>query len=435
MSHTYRPLKMLGIGAILLMAAALAADVAVNSTNLDITGYADIVGQPISSTESILDVQLDGYWASARAGGFYAPSTGTAVFGDAGGGTGVYGDSEGSYGVRGSSVSSWGGYFSSTNGYGLRVETSGTDHYDHGAYITSQGGYAVYAQSAFNMGVRGEAGDLTGVSQPLGPIGSVGLGQNRGVVGGSNSGTGVYASSSTNYGVWGQSTAYRGVTGRTSRTDNNYGLYTPDNLFSSNYNLLGAVMQVAYNDSGAEIEVGDVVVFDGILKPEERRFTKSGDPAPSAFNDEPVVKVARAAGDSRGMVAGVVFSRFDLDAVDDSDLIEYDTEGVDDPLKRFREAYPSDQERPITPPGAVAPGEYLLVVVQGPAKVRANGTEFAIKTGDRLGVGSDPGFAIALAGDQRKAAPENSGRPQFVGAALEPLTTGQEMIYAFVSPR
>lgn len=437
MSQQNRRLQMLGAGVVLLMAAALAADVAVNSTNLEIlNGYADISGQAPSSTDSVLDVTLTDSQAAARAGGFYAPSTGTAVRGEAAGGTGVSGSSTGSYGVWGSSTNGWGGYFSSTNGYGLRVDTNGNDHYDHGAYITSQGGYAVYAQSASNMGVRGEAGDVTGIHQPLGPVGVVGLGVNRGMYGSSSSGVGVDAYSDSSYGVWGQSDTYRGVTGRTYRADNNYGFYTPDNLYSTNYHLLGAVMQVAYNGSGEEIEVGDVVVFDGILKPEKRRLTENGEPAPSAFNDEPVVRVARASDDSAGLVAGVVFSRYDLDAVDDSDLIEYDREGVDDPLERLHKECPPGAERPITPPGAVRPGEYLLVVVQGPARVRAGAAQSAIHVGDRLTIGEVPGIAAPLTARRIEGAAKRTERqPQLLGAALEPLVAGEEMIYAFVSPR
>jgi hypothetical protein len=70
--------------------------------------------------------------------------------------------------------------------------------------------------------------------------------------------------SSSNYGVWGQSSEWRGVTGRTSRADNNYGFYTPDNLFSLNINLAGAVMQVMQNGGTEPLAPGDVVVFSGI---------------------------------------------------------------------------------------------------------------------------------------------------------------------------
>ena len=75
-----RPLKMLAVGVILLMAVALAADVAVNSTNID------LVGEPPGSSGSVLDVEMTGSWPSANAGGFHAPTTGTAVFADAAGG-------------------------------------------------------------------------------------------------------------------------------------------------------------------------------------------------------------------------------------------------------------------------------------------------------------------------------------------------------------
>ena len=188
---------------------------------------ADIVGDSIGANDATL------------AG--YAPATGTALYADANGGTGLVGDSENSYGIWGSSNNSWGGYFTSDGGYGIRVDTNGTDHYDHGAYVTSTGGYGVYATSAQNQGVRGEAGNVSGISQPLGTVGVVGIGQSRGMYGASGNGIGTYGTSQGNYGVWGQSNTYRGVTGRTSRVDNNYGFYTPDNLFAANVNISGCI--------------------------------------------------------------------------------------------------------------------------------------------------------------------------------------------------
>jgi hypothetical protein len=435
MTSISRPVSVLAVGAMLLMAAALAADVAINSTNIDLTGYADIAGPPPASNDSVLDVVMTGFWPSARAGGFHAPSTGTAVFADAAGGVGVRGDSEGSYGVWGTSDSSWGGYFTSTGGYGIRVSTTGAAHYDHGAYVTSNGGYGVYVQSTSNQGVRGEAGNVSGISQPLGAVGVVGIGANRGSYGSSSSGVGVYGVSSSNYGVWGQSSTSYGATGRTSRTDNNYGLYTPDNLYSLNHNKLGATMQVAHNGGDEPLEVGDVVVFSGVLRPEQRQLTATGEPAPSAFNDQPVVQVARAGGDAGALLAGVVFSRFNLEAVDDSDLIQYDLEEVDDPLERFRKARATGQEVEITPPGPVAPGEYLLVVILGPAKVRVSGLERAIRAGDGLAAGVEPGRAVHYAVSQAVKGGEAAARPQLVGAALEPVISGRETIYAYVSLR
>ena len=75
--------------------------------------------------------------------------------------------------------------------------------------------------------------------------------------------------SDNNYGVWGQSDTYRGVTGRTSRVDNNYGLYTPDNLYSLNINLTGAIMHVVQNGGKEALEPGDVAVFSGLSAPME----------------------------------------------------------------------------------------------------------------------------------------------------------------------
>lgn len=435
MSRTLRPLTFLAAGAIVLMAAALGADVAINSNNISLTGHADIVGPPPTWSDAVLDVEMTGFWPSASAGRFSAPSTGTAVYGYAAGGMGVFGYSGTSYGVAGSSNTSWGGYFASSSGCGIRVYTTGSAHYAHGAHVTSNGGYGVYAQSTSNQGVRGEAGNVAGISQPLGAVGVVGIGSNRGTFGSSSSGIGLYGVSNTNYGLWAQSDSYRGATGRTSRSDNNYGFYTPDNIYSLGYSKLGATTQVAHNGSGEALEVGDVVVFSGVLKAEERRLDENGEPAPSAFNDQPVVQVAKASGDPGALLAGVVLSRFDLELVDDSDLIRSDVEGFDGPLDRLQKADATGEVSEITPPGAVEPGEYLLVVVQGPAMVRASGIEHAIGTGDGLAVGVEPGRAVHQAAAPTAGDAKSLARPQLIGAALEPLISGEEMIFAYISAR
>jgi hypothetical protein len=354
---------------------------------------ADIVGDAIAAGDAAL------------AG--YTPATGTALHGEANGGIGLYGASTNSYGVRGSSSSSWGGYFSSSGGYGIRVETSGTDHYDHGAYVTSQGGYGVYAQSANNQGVRGEAGNVAGIAQPLGAVGVVGIGANRGTYGSSSAGIGVYGVSSSNYGVWGSSSEFRGVTGRTNRSDNNYGFYTPDNLFALNYNLAGAVMQVMQNGGSDPLSPGDVVVFSGI----NREVTAV---------DTPIVQVSRASEADSTAVAGVVFSRFNIEAIDPS--LEFS-----DPVTQARMA-----EMEITPAGEAAPGEFIVVVVQGPVLVRASGLNGSIQAGDLLSTSS-------LAGAAGKAAVVNLNGVEMAvpgtifGKALEPFDSSSGLIYVYVT--
>ena len=296
----------------------------------------------------------------------YAEATGAAFYGDAMNGAAIVGDSNGSYGVWGQSVDSWGGYFTSENGYGVRVSTTGTDHYDHGAHITSVGGYGVYAQSTGNQGVRAEAGDITGIVPPLGPVGVAGIGQGRGVSGASQSGVGVYGSSASNYGVWGQSEDHRGVTGRTGRSDHNYGIYTPDNLFAGNTTVMGSAMQVMQNNGPASLSPGDVVVFSGVTQI-------------ATLDNAPVAQVSAASTANSTAVAGVVASRFNIEAVDP------DLENTD---------FATRENMEITPAGSAEPGEYVLVVVQGLAQVKVNQVgSNTIVPGDLLATSATAGTA------------------------------------------
>ena len=338
----------------------------------------------------------------------YAPATGTAVYADANGGAGLFGDSEGSYGVWGSSNDSWGGYFTSGSGYGIRVDTGGSDHYDHGAYVTSVGGYGVYAQSAENQGVRGEAGDVSGIAQPLGPVGVVGIGSNRGTYGASEFGVGVYGISDNNYGLWAQSSNWRGATGRTNRSDNNYGFYTPDNIFSLNYNMAGAIMQVMENGGAEPLSPGDVVVFSGI--------DRSG-----TAIDTPIVQVSKASAASSTAVAGVVFSRFNIGAVDPG------LESAGDSVQG------SVGAMDVTPAGSASPDDYVLVVVQGPAQVRASAFgSGSIQPGDLLstsGVAGLAGKAVTMDTDGTETAAPGT----VFAKALEPVNGTEDMIYVYVT--
>lgn len=354
---------------------------------------ADIVGEAISAADAVL------------AG--YAPATGTALYADANGGAGIFGDSENSYGVWGASNDSWGGYFTSAGGYGLRVDTSGAAHFDHGAYVTSSGGYGVYAQSAQNQGVRGEAGNVTGIPQPLGTVGVVGIGANRGTYGASGSGVGSYGASSSNYGVWGQSASWRGVTGRTDLASNNYGLYTPDNLYSLNINLAGAIMQVMQNGGSEPLSPGDVVVFSGINR------------AVTAV-DGPIVQVSTVKKANHTAVAGVVYSRFNLAAIDP------ELEAPDDSM-------PGEMATmEVTPAGSALPGEYVLVVVQGPAEVRIGPGQGGIRPGDLLATGSAAGSAGKAATVTMNGV-ETAVPGAVFAKALESVDGLQEIIYVYVT--
>jgi hypothetical protein len=369
---------------------------------------ADVVGEPPAWNDSILDVEMTGNWPSARAGGFFAPSTGTAIYADGNGGVGVFGDSENSYGVWGSSNNSWGGFFASGEGLGLRVDTNGSDIYDYGAHITSEWGYGVYAQSTSNQAIRGEAGNITGLDRPFGTVGVTGIGSSRGVYGSSGNGSGVYGTSDNNYGVWGQSETYRGVTGRTDRSDNDFGIYTPDNLYSLNVSLAGSIMQVMQNNGSESLAPGDVVVFNGINRAE-------------TAVDAPMIQVSIADTANSTAVAGVVYSRFNIDAVDP------DLEFPDDTTAK--ELVNMD----ATPVGEAVPGEYVLVVVQGPAEVKATSLGNShIEPGDLLATSGDDGLAGQAMMVETNGV-ETAVPGTVFGKALEPLDGKQETIYIYVT--
>ncbi|MCB0033645.1 MAG: hypothetical protein KDE51_06495, partial [Anaerolineales bacterium] len=251
-------------------------------------------------------------------------------------------------------------------------------------------------------------GNVSGINQPVGPVGLVGLGSNRGVFGSSGNGSGVYGSSDGNYGIWGQSETYRGMTGRTDRVDNNYGFYTPDNMYSLNINLAGAVMQVMQNGGTQPLSAGDVVVFSGINRLE-------------TAVDAPMVQVSQTTVANSTAVAGVVYSRFNIEAIDPNFEMPDDSQAN-------RQA-----QMEVTPAGSAAPGDYVLVVVQGPAQVKVS--ELAVnqvQPGDLLTTSAEAGLA------DKATMVEMDGRPTAApgtvfAKALEPVDGQQEMIYVYVT--
>lgn len=351
----------------------------------------------------------DSLAANDAALGGYAPATGTALYGDAKGGVGLVGRSVSNYAVEGISTESWGGYFRSEEGHGIRVESAGADHYDHGAYVSATGGYGVYAQSATNQALRGEAGNVTGIAQPIGAVGVVGIGSNRGTYGSSSGGVGIYGVSSSNYGVWGQSASLRGVTGRTQRADNNYGFYTPDNLFSLNFQTPGALMQVMQYTGPEPLSPGDVVVFSGINHD-------------VAGVDGPVVQVAKAGSAHSTAVAGVVHSRFNLDALD-PDLGNPDGSSA-----------ASMAALEVTPAGDANPGEYVLVVVHGPAQVNVAALDGGdgILPGDLLSTSATAGRA-SMAATVTTNGVETAIPGIAFAKALEPHSGSDDKIYVYVT--
>jgi hypothetical protein len=198
------------------------------------------------------------------------------------------------------------------------------------------------------------------------------------------------------------------VTGRTGNSNNNYGFYTPDNLYSLNINMAGAIMQVMQNNGSEPLSPGDVVLFSGINQ------------SVTAV-DGPIVQVTQAGTANSTAVAGVVFSRFNIDAIDP---------GLESLDVADQEALAAME---VTPAGSAAPGEYVLVVVQGPAQVKASALgSGSIQPGDLLATGSSAGLASKAATVTMNGI-ETAVPGTVFGKALEPLDGTQDMIYVFVT--
>jgi hypothetical protein len=266
-----------------------------------------------------------------------------------------------------------------TNGRGLRayaMATSGENYGVVGASRSTDGYGGYFYNTASGDGVYGKGWN-----------GVHGDGINVGVYGETESGAGVA----------GVSTSAMGVQGMTLDPSNNYGLYTTDNLSSLNFHSAGAQMQIVQNGGQTALEPGDVVVFTGV---------EAGDP--------PLIRVAQATASNSTAVAGVVHSRYNVAAVPQPP--EWSARG--------------DLE--ITPAGPAPPGGYLLVVVQGPAQVKASALAGAIQPGDLLS-------SAGRAGQAAKAALVSiegvkTAVPGTVFAkALEPLDQGDKLIYVFVT--
>jgi hypothetical protein len=166
-------------------------------------------------------------------------------------------------------------------------------------------------------------------------------------------------------------------------------------------------MQVMQNNGSESLSPGDVVVFSGINKS-------------VAAVGGPIVQVSKVQSANSPAVAGVVFSRFNIDAVDPN------REAADGAVQR-------ETAIEVTPAGSAAPGEYVLVVVQGPAQVKASALgSGSIQPGDLLATNNTAGLAGKAAMVTMNGV--DSPVPGTVFAkALEPLDEADKMIYVYVT--
>jgi hypothetical protein len=327
---------------------------------------------------------------------------------------GVYLESDQGDGVRVNSAGGDGVQVSSAGGDGVFVYSAGAN----GVYVSSAGADGVYVSSAGADGVYvGSAGNpsTTNVSsykngfEVAGAEGTglyVGRADVHGVQVFSAGANGVRVSSAGDNGVHVASAGGDGVFANTSQASGEWGFYTPDKIYAGTALASGGpLMLVAQNGDSGNLETGDVVAVSGV----GTAFAGSETPVP----------LVRRAGTA---AVGVVYRRF---------VAEKKVEEV----QRDGKAERSSSIHTRSMEGAVAPGEYLLVVVLGPAQVQAAAVSGSIRPGDLLTAGSD--------GQVMKAAPVKVGEVAFhppgtiIGTAMGALDTsrGTSLIWMLVRPQ
>ncbi len=166
-------------------------------------------------------------------------------------------------------------------------------------------------------------------------------------------------------------------------------------------------MQVVQNNGTEPLSPGDVVVFNGVNRS-------------VAAVESPVVQVRKIGVANNTGVAGVVFSRFNINAVDSGDTFS---------AASVNKTAAMD----VTPPGNVAPGEYVLVVVQGLAQVRADAVYSAgIQPGDLLSTSDTSGLARKVSTVTMNGV-ETALPGAVFGKALEAFDGTQDMLYVYVT--
>jgi hypothetical protein len=406
---------------------------------------ATIVGEKVGTTfgDAVLNLEnASEPHLGPMAGIFARSATGSAIRAESDA-VGVYAESEFEPAVFARSAAT-AGHFQSDEGYGIRVNAGGGDHWDHAGYFTANMGNGLFVTSTHNMAVRAESGDTSALWQPVGNVGVTGIGESRGVYGSAGTGAGVSGISKQSYGVYGESEGPdlidAGVYGRGDSGPGVYGISYGDvsdrsyggYFYSQNYRGIyassdtgwwagyfasrggsaepgvfvdgylsvsgskaGYVVDVVENVGPAPLETGDIVVIVGAAEP--------------LVGEIPLVQVRRAADAASTGVIGVVDQPFT-----DGDQ----TEGESIP-------HPAAERALVTAGTAVEQDEYASVVTHGAFKaVRVDASQGAIRPGDLLVSSTTPGHAMRA---------NSPAAGTVIGKALEALDAGKGTIAVMVT--
>lgn len=248
----------------------------------------------------------------------------------------------------------------------------------------------------------------------------------EGVLGTSDNAAGVYGiSGGTEAGL------AIGVRGQTNAT---WGLATNENLYVGGSCTGCTIAYIGLNTSENTLELGDVVSVNGISPP-----LKGG--------QNPLINVNLASTTDVGAF-GVVLSRAVIDNIEkyipseDSEIVNINdvmnAKGKSTLPEQFLEKRNYNQiemiEMASMSEGSVAPGDYLFIVVQGLAQVKADAALSVINAGDMLMSGSQGTVKASLVEITQGDTTVFEQSPT-IGKALEPLMEGQGLIWVLVDIR
>jgi hypothetical protein len=285
-------------------------------------------------------------------------------------------------------------YVGQTDQDGVHVERAGVPSIN--ATSLSKNGFEV--SGAQGMGLFVGRADLSGAY-----VNSAG---NDGLWVGTAEWNGVNVYAAYQDGVHVTNAGDEGVYANTIQTNHEWGMYTPDKIYAgSTLASGGPLMLVAQSGDANNLETGDVVMVGGT-----GAVVDEGEAPP------PLVRRAEAGAPA---VMGVVYRR----VVMEEEVQQINDAGVEQQVSLH--VHGAD--------GPIGPGDYLFVVVLGPAQIKVAGGD-GLTPGDLLTAGG--------AGRAAKATPIKVGETTFYApgtvigqamGALEPAQ-GDGLIWALVMP-
>jgi hypothetical protein len=269
---------------------------------------------------------------SAGAEGLYVGSAGD---------NGLYVGNAGNTGVAVDSANYTGLWVGSAGGDGLHVGNAG----NNGITVDSAfDGVVVESASHTGFGVRSAGGDGLWVDHAGDHGVAVYSASNDGILVGSAGGDGLYVGNAGNNGVHVDSAGgYAGWFGGS--------IYARDGCVGCTITMFGV------NAGSVPLQPGDIVSIQGLL--------------PSNFAEAATLMQVKAA-EKGETVIGVVQGRAEVN----------------------RETNPlqgNSQDRLVPGQGAVEPGDYVTIIIYGPAQVKASALSGSISAGTRLTLGDDGG--------------------------------------------